>query len=142
MDDHKAIEALIEGQFEALSWDESQDGDWSGFAADFVEGAQLFASARPAQSQSVGQFVERMQGLSKSSLPNLKERMLGRRIEVFGNVEVAIAVCELTENTEKVSFNIEAFLLIKEAGEWRIASQAWDSAKDITAAQELWTNKV
>ena len=93
-----------------MSWDESQDGDWSGFAADFVKGEQLFASARPVESQSVGQFLERMQGLSKSSLANLKERLLERRIELYGNGAVAMAVCELTENTEKVSFNIEALL--------------------------------
>ena len=54
-----------------------------------------------------------MQGLSKSSLANLKERLLGRRMELNGNVAVAMAVCELTENTEKVSFNIEALLLNK-----------------------------
>ncbi|MEM6498668.1 MAG: hypothetical protein AAF709_18335, partial [Pseudomonadota bacterium] len=65
MDDRKAIEELIERQFNALSWDENRDGDWSGFASDFVDGAQLFASARPVKSQSVDQFVGRMQGLSK-----------------------------------------------------------------------------
>ena len=140
MDDHKAIEELIERQFEALSWDEKRDGDWAGFTDDFVEGAQLFAGARPVKSQSVGQFVERMKGLSKSSLPHLEERFLGRRIEVYGNVAVAMAVCELTENKEKISYNIEAFLLVKEDGQWRIASQAWDTAKDATAAQELWAD--
>lgn len=140
MDDHKAIEALIERQFNALSWDESRDADWSGFANDFVDGAQLFASARPVKSQSVDQFVDRMQGISKSSLPDLQERFLGRRIEVYGNVAVAMAVCELTENKEKVSCNIEALLLVKEDGQWRIASQAWDTAKDVTAAQELWSD--
>ena len=141
MDDRKAIETLIERQFAALSWDESRDADWSGFANDFIDGAQLFASARPVRSQSVGQFMERMQSLSQGPLPDLQERFLGRRIEIYGNVAVAMAVCELTENKEKVSCNIEALLLVKEDGQWRIASQAWDTAKNVAAAQELWTDR-
>lgn len=140
MDDHAAIEALIDRQFQSLSWSESREGDWSGFTADFVDGAQLFASARPARAQSVDQFVERMQKLSQSSLPDLQERFLGRRIEIFGNVAVAMAVCELTENQSDVSYNIEALLLVKDNDQWRIASQAWDTTKDAETAKALWAN--
>ena len=138
MDDHAAIVELLERQFQALSWNKDQEGDWAGFSRDFVDKAQLFASARPARSQTVKEFVERMQGLSKGSLPDLQEKLLGHRIEVFGNVAVATAVCELTENQSKVTYNIEALLLLKENGQWRIASQAWDTATDAAAAKALW----
>lgn len=125
--DIRAIEALIIRQFQTLSWNAERPGDWEGFAADFVSGAPLYASARPAKAQSVGAFVERMKGLAATTLPSLHETFRGAEIRVFGNVAVAIAVCELNENETETSRNVEAILLVKDGGEWRIAAQAWDT---------------
>ena len=52
--------------------------------------------------------------------------MLGTEIHVFGNVAVALAVCEMTENGTEVNRSVEMLLLIKNAGVWQIVSQAWD----------------
>jgi hypothetical protein len=56
------------------------------------------------------------------------ESFLGAKISVFGNIADAMTVCELTENETITSHNIEALLLVKTGGEWKIAAQAWDSA--------------
>jgi hypothetical protein len=52
--------------------------------------------------------------------------MLGAEIKVFGNVAVAMAACENTTITR----NVEALLLVKEDGAWKIVSQAWDTESE------------
>jgi hypothetical protein len=80
------------------------------------------------QPQTVPQFVARMQGLAGGALHGFDERVLGTHIRVFGNVAVALAACEMTENGTAVSHNVEALLLVKDGGEWKIAAQGWDRA--------------
>jgi hypothetical protein len=53
--------------------------------------------------------------------------VLGTHVGVFGNVAVALAACENTENGSTVTRNVEALLLVKD-GTWKIAAQAWDKA--------------
>jgi hypothetical protein len=125
-DDIRAIDAIVARQFGSLAWAAGGEGDWDAFARDFLVDAPLYPSARPARQQSVKGFVERMKGLSQASLHTFTERVLGSHIRVFGNVAVALAACEIVENNEKVSRGVEAMLLIKENGAWKIAAQAWD----------------
>lgn len=125
--DVAAIEALIQRQFESLQWTPARAADWQGFAGDFVPGAQLFPAARPVAPKTVPEFVSRMQGLSQTTLKSLGERFAGARILAYGNVAVALAVCELTENGVAATANLEALLLVKEGDAWRIAAQAWDT---------------
>ena len=129
IDDEMQILELIEGQFAALSWPDDSGGDWQAFAADFVPGAPLYPAARPVAPQTVQGFTDRLQALSKSELTQFYERLAGYRIQVYGSVAVAIAVCEMTENGQEVNRNIEALLLVKDDGRWRIAAQAWDGMK-------------
>ncbi len=132
-DDIRAIRSLIARQFASLDWAPGRAADWQGFAADFAEGATLWPSARPARGRGVAEFVERMQGLAGSSLASFREEMLGAHIRVFGNVAVALAASEHVENehaeteTERNRV-VEAVLLVKDEGRWRIAAQAWDNA--------------
>ena len=125
-DDVRAIEAIIDRQFRSLEWSKERDGDWATFTDSFYADATLYPAARPAIPQTVGAFVERMKGLAGTSLVTFKEQLLGSEIHVFGNVAVALGVCEITENEEQVSRGVEAMLLIKEEGVWRIVSQGWD----------------
>ncbi len=137
MSDEKAIRDLIARQFTSLQWSAAQPADWAAFASDFLPCATLFPSARPVAPKSVDAFVERMKGLSQTSLPKLEERLLGADIRIFGNVAVALAVCQITENGDKTSRNVEALLLIKDTDGWKIAAQGWDaetSAKPIPSA--------
>ena len=96
------------------------------FAADFFPEASLYPAARPAKRQTVEAFIERMKGLAGTKLRSLQEAVLGTEIHVFGNVAVAVAACEMTENGAEVNRGVEMLLLIKNEGAWRIVSQAWD----------------
>ena len=124
-EDVETIEAIVDRQFRSLEWSDGEDGDWETFIADFLPGASLFPSARPVNKQSVDAFVERMRALSKTSLHTFKERMLGTDIRVFGNVAVALAACEITENGTTESRGVEALLLAKDDGVWKIVAQTW-----------------
>ena len=44
-----------------------------------------------------------MKGLAATSLRSFKEVPLGHEMRVFGNVAVAVAVCEITENEAQVT---------------------------------------
>jgi hypothetical protein len=69
-----------------------------------------------------------MQNLAETNLHSFKEAVLGTEIQVFGNVAVAVAACEMIENDAEVNRGVEMLLLVKDEGVWRIASQAWDRA--------------
>jgi hypothetical protein len=68
-----------------------------------------------------------MKGLATSKLRSFKEAALGHEIRVFGNIAVAVAVCQITENETQVTRGVEMMLLVKTEGRWRIISQAWDN---------------
>src|SRR5215218_10169845 len=125
-DDVQAIEAVIARQFASLSWTPGTPADWAGFAADFFPEASLYPATRPAKRQPVEAFIERMKGLVGTKLRSFEEVVLGTEIRVFGNVAVALAACEITENGSEVNRGVEMLLLIKDAGAWQIVSQAWD----------------
>jgi len=129
-DDVRAIEAIINQQFESLNWTPDDPADWDTFAQDFNPIARLFPSARPAKHQTVDEFIKRMRALAQTSLRSFKQTPLGREILVFGNIAVALGACENLENGSKVTRNVEAFLLIKDEGDWRIVAQAWDVESD------------
>ena len=125
-EDIRAIRAIIDRQFQSLDWSRNRSADWSGFVDGFHADARLFPSARPVVPTVVNSFVERMKGLSQRSLHAFKERVLGSKILVFGNVAVALVGFELTENDDKKTRGAEAILLIKDDGSWKIPAQGWD----------------
>ena len=136
--DENEICALIARQFAALSWDKSTRPIWEVFTADFLPLAHLFPSARPVVPATVSTFVERMKGLSVSSLESFQAEVLGTTIQVFGSVAVAVVACEVTENQKDVSRTVEMMLLVKEDDAWRIASQAWDKASPTRPVPEAF----
>jgi hypothetical protein len=129
-DDRRAIEAIIRRQFASLCWSPARSPDWQAFAADFFPDASLYPAARPARRQKVEGFIDRMKGLVGTKLRSFNETVLGTDIQIFGNVAVALAGCEITENGADVSRGVEALLLVKDADRWRIVSQAWDTESD------------
>jgi hypothetical protein len=130
-DDVKAIRAVVARQFGSLNWTTEKPGNWDAFQSDFFPGASLYPAARPAKPQSVAAFVERMAGLSQTTLHTFGERVLGAQIRVFGNVAAAIVAAEMTENGTTITRNVEMMLLVKDEGAWRIVSQVWDRASDM-----------
>ena len=125
-DDVAAIKAVIARQFASLSWPRGGAGDWQTFAADFAPDAALYPAARPAMPQTVQAFVERMKGVSQTTLLSFHEAVLGIRIHVFGNIAVGVVAAEMTENDAATNRNVEMLLLVKSDGAWRIVAQAWD----------------
>src|SRR5262249_36622733 len=122
------IKAIIARQFGSLSWSPGTTGNWEAFASDFLAGATLYPAARPPKAQSVDAFVERMQGLAKAGLSTFREAVAGDPIvHVFGNVAVAVGVCEINENNARFNRGVEMMLFVKNDGAWRIIAQAWDT---------------
>jgi len=134
--DEKAIRALIGAHFQGLKWTPASRADWAGFAADFLPDASLFPAARPARAKTLDAFIDRMKGVALGSLRAFEERTLGMQVLVFGNVAVVLAASELVENDTEVSHDVSGYLLVKDAGEWRIAAHAWDHAGEQTPVPE------
>lgn len=130
MPDEQAIEKVIKRQFGSLSWTPDASADWDAFMSDFLAGAPLYPAKRPVKQQSVNAFMERLSGLEGTKLRSFHETVLGTEVRVFGNVAVALAGCETVENETEVSRGVEMLLLVKDAGQWRIAGQAWDLESD------------
>ena len=128
--DKDAIRAIITSQFASLSWSEGHAPGWDDFAGDFLAGASLFPAARPARPISIADFVGRMRKLSETSLRTFDETIVGVDIHVFGNIAIAAAGAEMTENGAETSRSVEMLLLVKSEGQWKIAAQAWDKASE------------
>lgn len=130
--DLRAIRDIIDRQFASLSWSVGGGPDTAMFKSDFLPGAPLYPSARPVSVKSLDEFTERMGELARTTLTSLHERVIGTQILIFGNVAVAAAACENTENEGEVNRNVEMLLLVKSAGHWKVAAQAWDKETSST----------
>lgn len=130
--DVEAIEEIIARQFNSLSWQPGSTADWESFLADFLVDATLYPAARPVRKKLPSEFVERMAGLARGRLAEFSERVLGTEVTVFGNVAVAAAGCEITENGTETTRGVEMLLLVKDSGRWKIVSQAWDTESPTT----------
>ena len=62
-----------------------------------------------------------MKGLAETTLHRFFEAPLGAAVHVFGNVAVAAAGCEMTENGTKMNRGVEMMLLMKGRMENRCA---------------------
>lgn len=125
--DLDAIETRICEQFDALNWSPNSRLDKRLFTSGFMPESQLVPAKRPAAFCSVPEFLNRMQSLQdEGALTHFSERGTLLMIRIVGNIAVALAGCEMTENLSEVTRDVSAFLLIKSDGRWQIAAQAWD----------------
>ncbi len=134
--DEGAIRTLIGAHFEGLRWTPTTRPDWATFSADFLPDASLFPAARPARAKTLDEFIERMNGVAEGSLRTFEEHTRGMQVLVFGNVAVVMAASEMLENRTDVNHDVSGYLLVKDAGEWRIAAHAWDQASEVMAVPE------
>jgi Domain of unknown function (DUF4440) len=126
-EDEAAIRSIIAVQFQCMDWEPGRSADWSRFSSLFFPETTLIPAARPAKRQTIDAFIERMKGLeANGTLRSFRERMLGATIHVYGNVAVAVAACEMTENDQETTRDVSCFLFVRDEDEWRIAAQAWD----------------
>lgn len=125
-EDTLAIRALVGTHFDGMKWSPGTTADWDRFAGDFLGDAVLVPAARPAQVRTLGAFIERMKSVAAGPLHTFEERTLGMEVLLFGHVAVVLAASKLLENASDVNHDISGYLLVKTAGEWRIAAHAWD----------------
>lgn len=130
--DEVAIKSLIYSQFQSLNWSSTQFADWLTFEAGFLPKARLFPSARPIKATSVLEFKTRMENLkTNGSLASFEEKPIDPfQVRIVGKVAVAIAGCEMLENGRDTTRDTSVFLLVKDAGIWKIAAQGWDTVGD------------
>ncbi len=98
-----------------------------GLVAGLAAGA-LIAYSRPLRAQDLPKIVvskEPSCGCCTGWVDH--EEVIGTHVHVFGNVVVAVAACEITENDAEVNRGVEMLLLVRDEGQWRIVSQAWDT---------------
>lgn len=129
--DYKSIRELIESQFDALTWSTGDSPAFDRFKEGFFGEGTLVPARRPAKKTSVDDFVKRMRALqSDGTLASFSESGDPLLIQTVGNVAVALAACEMTENNDLVTRDVSAFLLVKTDGSWFIVAQAWDTVDE------------
>jgi hypothetical protein len=124
--DEIAIRELIRAQAKRLSWTRDTPADWDAFKSGYLPTALMIASARPARTQTVDEFLARMKVLSTGSLRSFAETALNGDVHVFGNVAVAIIAGETLENESERNRDVSGYLFVKDGDGWRIVAQAWD----------------
>jgi hypothetical protein len=128
--DARAIEAIITQLFNAISWDPVTPPDLAAFAAPVLPDAALVPSARPPAVTSIKTFSAMMAGQhAAGAMQTFQERPLATRIFVFGNIAVALGGFEMRIDGGAPGLGANAFLLIRDAADWKIAAMAWDSAR-------------
>ena len=130
MSDEEAIRKLIAEHFEPMRWSEGTEPDWDRFRTDFLQGALLCGSVRPAQARTLGEFIERMETIARKNLASFEEHTRGMEILRFGNIAVVLAMSELLEDGSDINHDISGYLLVKSEGRWSILAHAWDQADE------------
>ena len=95
--DIEAIRHLIARQFNSMCWTPNNSAAWKAFAADFAPRAALYPAARPARSQTVEKFRGAHEGSCGNITLHVLRGSLRRPADAFGNVAVAAAGCEMTD---------------------------------------------
>ena len=133
--DEEAIRALVQAQFESLNCHPASG--WTGrpSRAAFFSTRGCSQRAGRHRHNSPTDFIERLRRAREAgTLCSFKERGVGCVVMVVGNVAIAIAGCEMTENEERITRDVSGFLLVKNPDGWKIAAQARDYVEDITEA--------
>lgn len=129
--DEQAILAIIEDMFAAISWDTDNAPDLERFAAAVLPEAAIVPSARPAAPTTIAAFGQRMAGLyDAGAMKTFAERPLSSVVQVFGNIAVVLGGYEAVVDGGAPSRGANAFMLVKDAGGWRVAAMAWDNERD------------
>jgi hypothetical protein len=126
--DKEKIRELIDRMFTSISWTDDKAPDWDAFSSTFCAGGKMVPSARPVVVKGVDAFTAEMEQQRKSGqLTRLSEKALGYDIRVFANIAVAMYSFHADINADSQSRGVNAFLLVKEAGEWSVVATAWDN---------------
>ncbi|MDT9598797.1 nuclear transport factor 2 family protein [Sphingosinicella rhizophila] len=125
--DEARILEIVDTMFDAISWSEGSPPDFDRFSAAVMAEAVLVPAARPAATTDIASFVKRMSGLhADGAMKTFTEKATKTQIRIFGNIAVAIGGFEaIADGSPGRGANV--FLLVRDAGDWRIAAMAWDN---------------
>ena len=130
MSDEEEIIHLVREHFEVMRWGEDTEPDWDRFRDDFLSSALLCGAARPAQTRSLENFIDRMETVARKNLRSFEEHTRGMKLLRFGNIAVVLAMSELLEDGKEINHDISGYLLVKSEGRWSIMAHAWDQADE------------
>lgn len=130
-DDVKAINTVIDGLFEAISWTPDRPADWQALAQSFHDDAVMIPSARPIATVDVRTFSDRMQAQRDSgALTSFEERVLHNTVHVMGNAASVANVYEGVANGGAPFRGVNMLLLSKEDGRWKVVAMTWAQETD------------
>lgn len=129
--DVSEIQAVIEQLFSAISWNPAKAPDWETFRSLCLDDVLLVPAARPASPTALATFIGMMDGQrSSGQLSDFQERVLAHDVGVFGNIAVARSSFATRVNQGSEGRGVNAFMLVKDAGVWRIAAMSWDNESE------------
>jgi hypothetical protein len=132
--DEKRILAIIDSMYRAISWNDGVQPDFDRFRAAVRNDAVVIPAARPAGPTDIESFVDRMRRLhAEGVIKTFEEAGIKNTVKVFGNIAVAMGSFKaLVDGSANCGVN--AWLFIREGGDWQITAMAWDNE---TAATPL-----
>lgn len=134
--DTASPQAVVEAAYAALAKPPGGDFDWARFEALHLPDARLYPATEQtggeARSLTVSGFVEWVEegwaGVDPASDPGFAEEQVHHVTHVYGDVATVFSTYEKRywDSDEILGRGINAFVLVRREGGWRIASIAWD----------------
>lgn len=129
--DEHVLRHMVDDLYAALCWTENTQPDWQKFKSCFRDDAVLVPSARPAVPTTIDAFVKRMEGLrANGTLKSMHETPLGYTFSIFGNTALVHSSYATVINGGAPSRGANAFLWVKNDGEWKVVGLAWDNESE------------
>jgi Domain of unknown function (DUF4440) len=125
--DEKRILEVIDSMYLSISWNDRVLPDFDRFTAAVRNDAVVVPASRPAAPTDIKSFVNRMSGLHVGkTMKSFEEAAHRNTVKVFGNIAVAMgSFTALVDGSANRGVN--AWLFIRDAGDWQIAAMAWDN---------------
>jgi hypothetical protein len=125
--DEKRILEIIDSMYESISWNDRVLPDFDRFTAAVRNDAVVVPASRPAAPTDIRSFVNRMSGLHAGrAMKSFEEEAHRNTVKVFGNIAVAMGSFKALVDGS-ANRGVNAWLFIREAGDWQIAAMAWDN---------------
>lgn len=128
-------EQALDALYAVISGPAGQQRDWEAFRGMFAEGANLMVSLPQPDGPSrllvmtAAEYVERSGAMVEET--GFREREIGRRAEIFGNLVHVFSAYEGVMQTaagERVLRGVNSVQLLRTADGWKILNLAWEQA--------------
>ncbi len=128
--DVAAVDAVLEALYASFAFEAGGEADWEAMEALFLEGAAFVAPIRAGQTPravDARRFVANFREWVRTSpevASGLHERILGRRIELFGHIAQAWVAFEgfVPATGRAQTRGLDAIQLVRSPAGWRLVS--------------------